>query len=592
MGIGYQVSFHILKTPINVINENILDNVQNTMDYFFTDLSENMNYLSLSKYLLQISSSINSDADRIYQEWILQQELKDLVVANQNYEGIFIYFPGHSKIVSTDGNMSAQMYYDLVLKNDTLSYEAFLETVSQVHYKKFFVLQSAEKTRLMYLCSNPMYASDHVLYMAGILIDYQQVEQILEEIKWNEAINVYILDEKDEIFLGSLADYEEDYSFLSKKSDAFRFTYCAVIPDSVYQNVISRLQIYYGVMLVVLFLLGMLISCFMIVRNYNPVQKIVALLSSDNGKKDVEGDEYRWIQNKLKRLLEDYSNTKISLSKRVNTARGYQILRLMEYNFTTNEENQKTLFQNEVYLPGKYNLAILFKEDTQQWDNENRTLNELIITNIFLELAGQKYRVYMAPMGRYVAALINMENDSVENMDQIKEYIEIMQDFIRKNYYYSVTSKQKLTNAVSCGDLKRALALIESTVDEEVKRNISPGVFNCLVYGLIEAVFLGMEDCGLKQIEIAYELEGKFDITPTYLSLTVKKQYGISLLDFISDRRLNYALEILSGEENIAEIAGKAEFRDSAAFIRVFKKKYGITPGQMREKMQKERAEI
>ena len=101
-----------------------------------------------------------------------------------------------------------------------------------------------------------------------------------------------------------------------------------------------------------------------------------------------------------------------------------------------------------------------------------------------------------------------------------------------------------------------------------------------------------MEDCGLKQIEIAYELEGKFDITPTYLSLTVKKQYGISLLDFISDRRLNYALEILSGEENIAEIAGKAEFRDSAAFIRVFKKKYGITPGQMREKMQKERAEI
>ena len=74
----------------------------------------------------------------------------------------------------------------------------------------------------MYLCSNPMYASDHVLYMAGILIDYQQVEQILEEIKWNEAINVYILDEKDEIFLGSLADYEEDYSFLSKKSDAFR----------------------------------------------------------------------------------------------------------------------------------------------------------------------------------------------------------------------------------------------------------------------------------------------------------------------------------------------------------------------------------
>ncbi len=162
----------------------------------------------------------------------------------------------------------------------------------------------------------------------------------------------------------------------------------------------------------------------------------------------------------------------------------------------------------------------------------------------------------------------------------------------KKNYYYSVTSKQKLTNAVSCGDLKRALALIESTVDEEVKRNISPGVFNCLVYGLIEAVFLGMEDCGLKQIEIAYELEGKFDITPTYLSLTVKKQYGISLLDFISDRRLNYALEIFSGEENIAEIAGKAEFRDSAAFIRVFKKKYGITPGQMREKMQKERAEI
>ncbi len=76
-----------------------------------------------------------------------------------------------------------------------------------------------------------------------------------------------------------------------------------------------------------------------------------------------------------------------------------------------------------------------------------------------------------------------------------------------------------------------------------------------------------------------------FGITPAYLSSIYKKQTGKSLLDYINTLRIDHARELLEQGLSVVEVAPMAGFRDSGSFIRAFKKKTGVTPGQFKKKL-------
>jgi YesN/AraC family two-component response regulator len=73
-------------------------------------------------------------------------------------------------------------------------------------------------------------------------------------------------------------------------------------------------------------------------------------------------------------------------------------------------------------------------------------------------------------------------------------------------------------------------------------------------------------------------------MTVAYISHLFKKQMGIGIVDYINRFRIEKAKELLIDPRlklnDIAEILGYA---NDAAFIRVFKKYEGVTPGRYRE---------
>ena len=75
------------------------------------------------------------------------------------------------------------------------------------------------------------------------------------------------------------------------------------------------------------------------------------------------------------------------------------------------------------------------------------------------------------------------------------------------------------------------------------------------------------------------QLAGKFRISKTYINNLLKNFYGQSFLEILQDCRLKEAKEmILKNSYKISEIAEKVGYHDISYFIRVFKKKYGVTP--------------
>ena len=78
-------------------------------------------------------------------------------------------------------------------------------------------------------------------------------------------------------------------------------------------------------------------------------------------------------------------------------------------------------------------------------------------------------------------------------------------------------------------------------------------------------------------------LSSEFGITVSYISKIFKEQFGTNFSDYIANKRIEKAKELLSTTNlSISEIALKLGYVDSSIFIKNFKKNTGITPGAYR----------
>lgn len=69
-----------------------------------------------------------------------------------------------------------------------------------------------------------------------------------------------------------------------------------------------------------------------------------------------------------------------------------------------------------------------------------------------------------------------------------------------------------------------------------------------------------------------------------YFLRTFKSAFQFSPHQYLLDRRLNHARQLLQKKEKIQEVADKCGFPDSPSFSKAFKKKFGISPSRIEMK--------
>ena len=104
----------------------------------------------------------------------------------------------------------------------------------------------------------------------------------------------------------------------------------------------------------------------------------------------------------------------------------------------------------------------------------------------------------------------------------------------------------------------------------------------CRIKGIMETEMFNPD---LNQSYIA----GKLHISAPYLSYLFKDIFGVNMSQFISKKRCERAADLLrETSKTLNEIAKDVGVLDSASLIRIFKKFYGITPGQYRKQKGKQ----
>lgn len=75
-----------------------------------------------------------------------------------------------------------------------------------------------------------------------------------------------------------------------------------------------------------------------------------------------------------------------------------------------------------------------------------------------------------------------------------------------------------------------------------------------------------------------------FDITPQYMRKLFKNHTGLSISEYVSNKRLERAMELLAGTDMpLQDIVAQIGNSDISGFVRSFKQKTGLTPGQYRK---------
>ncbi|MDF2671326.1 MAG: xylS, partial [Paenibacillus sp.] len=74
----------------------------------------------------------------------------------------------------------------------------------------------------------------------------------------------------------------------------------------------------------------------------------------------------------------------------------------------------------------------------------------------------------------------------------------------------------------------------------------------------------------------------RLHLNSSYLSRRFKKEIGISFSDYVLDKKMELAKELLLNGSSVNATAERTGFKEASYFIRVFRKYWGVTPGEMK----------
>ncbi len=288
--------------------------------------------------------------------------------------------------------------------------------------------------------------------------------------------------------------------------------------------------------------------------------------------------------------------------------------------------------------PSKKNMELLQEcvENLQQITEESFNFGCTALLGTACKGIGGIHESYI--QAQRMEEYVNLLDTPVICYDKVKD--------LHFSYEYPEEAEQKIIHSMKVGDQKTAGESMMQVFDRNLSGNVKANTYQCLLFDMIGTLLKGASTGGynhaekeigmLEQVsvktpvkeakeqflkcleEICFQIRESrskasedrvfsqkveeyvqntftdpdlnisiasqhFGMTPSYLSSLYKKQTGKSLLEYINNVRIDFAEELLRKGCSVSEAAERSGFRDSAGFIRAFKKKKGITPGQLKK---------
>jgi len=211
-----------------------------------------------------------------------------------------------------------------------------------------------------------------------------------------------------------------------------------------------------------------------------------------------------------------------------------------------------------IIRPGEYHLPITL--DDSNYERITLNLHETMLQRMSSDRSNLSAVFRNHPKNK--ACFVHLAPEQLDQLLGITNQIESL-----------LPSKAFGTDLLIQSHLLQVLVLINAAFQSA--ENTTPNIMPKLIRDLLRYINDNLSS------KITLEtLEQEFFLNGTHLSRQFKKHTGLTLRNYLLERRISYARTLLTTELSITDVCHQAGFSDYANFIRSFTKATGVSPGK------------
>lgn len=574
--INYFSNVQVIKKEIIHANELVLENLQECMDNLIEDQLACYHSVFLSDTFDHMVTNKNVDEQFYYDANKMVAEMTRILKYDS---GLFVscFLVDKNYVLdSVGGNRSDYFYRSMVYQYPiSISYDEWMAVMTEKYDDQFligkFIHRNTSELCLVYADT----LGKHTNIFVGI-----PVSKIANLFKLNSYQFILSIDDQDVLYLvdGKESDFPENmvygweeeiminnesYVCLHRKSANANITYKLLIPSREFWKEAQHTQRTLLVSMAATLILGAICVVLLLRHNMAPLTKLLLKIGGEINK----GNEYR----QMEVAWEDLN---IKISSQDEMIRKNQLLALLKgRNIHITQQN------NLIELEEKENMGLVSLEIPLSDKHliQHDELLYFVIDNIFSELMeGEKF--YRMEDGQYLFYLFVIPGEKKEIWKQkCQDKMDYLCQLMKEKWGVSLESVISGVFVRKIEDVKFLYRDImknfewENTVGEEAVSDTG------ITASVKKYVAENYSDSNLNITTMANELGW----TPKYISKVFREKTQKSILDYITEIRIEKAIDFLgTGDYSIEEISQKVGYSSSKTFRRIFANKTGVAPSK------------
>jgi len=468
--IGFIIYFQALQTSreqTDFLNRSLMQMIKKECDSRIGEVKRNLNRLALDRRV-QILSNVKGSflPKNQYTLYTLFDDLQNNKFLGLYYEDVFVYFSKTDSVVSVAGNMSLELFYHLYYEDESFTLQDMREYLTSFHYQDILPLYKKDASDgLLFTITSLGTDIGDTSAVIGIRLNKKMFEERIEDSKWDDDIEVMIINSRNEVINGegkrileeqfyyeNLVEgtdfictiQEKEYTGLVMESEECNWKYVLLMPRHLVEAYAGRIQRVSILGLFVCVLIGFAGSYYMTKINYNPLKSLMNLFKGHNREELAEVEnEYQWMEKQAQLFFKEHMDTKQMLDRNSKLLKQYYLFRLLEqpYEEICNDMDREK-YLNRLTAP--YNVVLLFHMEEWKSREEEEQIREndlyrFIISNIVEEVLSEHFNVEMAEAGR-TAAIVNLPDNSDILMEVIKESILSVHKLLEEKLHLNIVT--------------------------------------------------------------------------------------------------------------------------------------------------------
>lgn len=472
-GVVYFVTVGTIEQETNRGNLAMLKQVQLNMDNILKDAERLSFDIAFNPDIQLLATSQDTDwNNKQYEVSEIVKDFKRMNITNGYIHDFYVYLRSLDGVISSTAASRSHYMYP-ILANPDISYDEWIDVHQKVYSGRYISIggQSASdggSGALAYMRSIPLSNSEKSQATIVIQFNKERFTEMIQNIQAVQEGSMFILDTDNRI-LASTAPFpltdilradelgegdnmlvkgqgRDSFIISYTKSDVSKLKYVSIVRREIVMEKSEFTEKLMIASIILCLILGGALSVLLAWRNYNPVRNLIRIIQNGKSRHPDErsGNEYQFIYEAIQETLREKEKINLKLKQQSSVVKADFLQKLLKGKFGNISVHHNAFSAMDMeFISDVFVVMLLAIEDKGKLlslgtgdDVEAKSkLPSFVITNVFEELLGQRYKNLVTELDEKIVFIVNLQDpEAAEPVQELVNITDELQRFFGKYY--------------------------------------------------------------------------------------------------------------------------------------------------------------